>query len=157
MTLVEHQRDNRRRHHRPVALHPKLILFVFVGGAVGTAIRAVLAFAFPWTGTVPWTILVVNLCGALVLGFLLTALAVRTPETDARRDVRLFAGTGIMGGFTTYSELASDSAVIFGTDPVLAISFALLTVLGGVACAGIGVIAAKALVHRRVDLSTVHA
>ncbi|MCR2764820.1 CrcB family protein [Microbacterium sp. zg.B48] len=32
----------------------------------------------------PWAVLIVNLCGAFILGFLLTALASRTPETPGR-------------------------------------------------------------------------
>jgi len=142
MTVVEHRRDSAKEVPRPAFAQPRLILYVLLGGAVGTAGREGLSLAMPADGGVPWAVFIVNVCGAFLLGFLLTALAARKPETPARRDVRLFAGTGVMGGFTTYSSLATDTAKLYETDAVVATLYALGSVVAGVLFAFAGVLLA---------------
>ena len=107
---------------------------------LGTAGREAIVLALPRYGGIPWSILVVNVVGAFLLGFLLTALGSRTPnpETPTRRDLRLFGGTGVLGGFTTYSSLATDTAGLI-TDPGLAIGYALGSIALGLAAAAAGV------------------
>lgn len=140
MTLLEHARDSAPANPRPAFAQPRLIPYVFLGGALGTAGREGIALALPRSGSgIPWAVLIANLCGAFILGFLLTALARRGPETHAIRDVRLFAGTGMMGGFTTYSSLATDTATLFENDPGLAVVYGLLSVAAGLALVALGV------------------
>lgn len=146
MTLIEHARDSRPKEPRPAFAQPRLILYVLLGGAVGTAGREGLSLALPANGGVPWSVLIVNVCGAFLLGFLLTALGKRTPETPGRRDLRLFAGTGLMGGFTTYSSLATDTAALLQPHPAVAIAYAVGTLLAGVAAAFAGVLLATAAI-----------
>ena len=123
---------------RPPFQQPRLIIYVLVGGMLGTAGREAMVLALPRYGGIPWAILVVNVVGAFLLGFLLTALGSRTPETPTRRDLRLFGGTGVLGGFTTYSSLAIDTAGLI-TDPGLAIGYALGSIALGLAAAAAGV------------------
>lgn len=127
---------------RPVFAQPRLLLFVFLGGAIGSAGREGIALLFASSRGIPWAILVVNVVGALLLGFLLTALRSRTPESATRRDVRLFAGTGILGGFTTYSALATDMALLFASEAALAIVYAVGSVALGIAAAWAGIVLA---------------
>jgi CrcB protein len=95
---------------RPPHLRWRLVALVALGGAIGTAVRALLATAFPAHEGISWTILAINVVGAFCLGLLLDALARRGPDVGRRRAVRLFVGTGVLGGFTTYSTLADDTA-----------------------------------------------
>ncbi len=120
---------------------PANLAVVFVGGTLGTAAREALGLALSASGVpasgvpasgVPWAVLTANLAGALALGVLLEALAHRGPDRGMRRTVRLLVGTGFLGGFTTYSALASDTAQLFAAgDGWLASGYALGTVIVG--------------------------
>ncbi len=154
MTVIENGRDSAPEGPKPAFAQPRLILYVLLGGAIGAAGREGLSLAMPADGGVPWAVFIVNVCGAFIAGFLLTALAARTPETPARRDFRLFAGTGMMGGFTTYSSLATDSARLYETDAVIATTYALGSVVAGVVTALLGVLLAGAMFGRSDDGAT---
>lgn len=54
-------------------------------------------------GTFPVTTLVVNVAGAALLGYLVGRVPVRGERDEA---VRLLLGTGVLGGFTTFSTVA---------------------------------------------------
>ncbi|MGO2745923.1 fluoride efflux transporter FluC [Microbacterium sp.] len=150
MTVQEHAADSAAPNPRPAFAQPRLILYVFLGGAIGAAGRLALELLLPWSHTgVPWAIVIANLGGAFILGFLLTALTRRGPETPAQRDVRLFAGTGMMGGFTTYSSFATDTATLLGTEPGLAVGYGILGVIAGLLAAAIGIWLAGALIPQR--------
>ena len=98
------------------------------GGAIGTAGRLAL-------GTLiadgPAAVLVANLAGSLLLG----VLAARLPASS---DTRVFVGTGMLGGFTTYSALAVGTVELGAHVPVLGVGYALLSVLLGLAAAAAG-------------------
>lgn len=153
MTAVEHVRDSWAGKPRPAFAQPRLLLYVLLGGAIGTAGREGLALAMPANGGVPWSVLIVNLVGAFILGFVLTALASRTPETPTRRDIRLFVGTGMMGGLTTYSSLATDTATLAESRPGLAAAYAVASVILGLAVAAVGIAVARAAFPGRVATS----
>lgn len=123
---------------RPVFTQPGVLLLVFLGGVIGTALREVIALAFATPGTVPWAVFAVNVAGALVLGFVLTVLDLRIPGTERERRLRLFVGTGILGGFTTYSALAVDTVLLAERDIVLGIAYPLASVVAGLAAAAVG-------------------
>ncbi|WP_378148706.1 fluoride efflux transporter FluC [Cnuibacter sp. UC19_7] len=120
------------RPPRGVHLRPGLILLVAGGGAIGTALREAVSLAVPAVGGFPAAVFGINLVGAFVLGFLLEALSRRGPDTGRRRLLRLGLGTGVLGGFTTYSALAADSAVLLtGPEAWLGVVYALATVVLG--------------------------
>jgi CrcB protein len=75
----------------------RMMTAVFVGGAIGTLVRAALATSYPLPASQwPWpTFAIVNLSGALVLG-LLTGLSLGREES-------LLAGTAVVGSYTTFS------------------------------------------------------
>ncbi|PZE63706.1 MULTISPECIES: CrcB family protein [unclassified Curtobacterium] len=135
---------------RPVHLRPAAVALVALGGAVGTAARALLAEALPAVDGISWTILGINVVGAFCLGVLLEDLARRGPDVGRRRTVRLVVGTGVLGGFTTYSTLADDTARLLDAGRWGAGSgTALLTVLLGLVAAVAGIALAAALRRRR--------
>lgn len=89
---------------------PPAWALVFAGGTLGAGTRNALTLAFPTRHGLPFTVGVINVLGAFALGLLLEALARRGPDEGGRRTLRLLAGTGFLGGFTTYSSLTTDTA-----------------------------------------------
>lgn len=117
------------------------LLLVFIGGALGTASRQGLALLFPPVDSVPYTILAINVLGAFLLGLLLESLAQHSSEQRRHRVWRLLVGTGFMGGFTTYSALAVDTALLLGgNSPLAGLAYALGSVVLGFLAAAAGII-----------------
>jgi len=123
-----------------------MILLVALGGAIGTGAREAISLAIPAVAGVPVSILGINVVGAFLLGVLLEGLLLGGPDAGRRRSVRLLLGTGVLGGFTTYSALAADSGLLLvdGRAPV-AIAYALGTVLLGAAASWLGIATARRL------------
>ena len=117
-------------------------LVVFCGAALGTFLRAAISFAHPTQpDSWPWATFAGNLVGAFILGVLLESLASSGPDDGWRRIARLNLGTGILGGFTTYSTYVLEITQRMEA-PVLAISYALVSTLLGIFVAGTGVVLA---------------
>lgn len=102
---------------RPVHLRLSYLGLAFLGGTFGTAAREAVSLGLPAVSDVPWAIFTVNILGAFLLGLLLDALARSGPDEGWRRRARVLVGTGFMGGFTTYSALAADTAGLLGAGP----------------------------------------
>ncbi|MBF4629445.1 fluoride efflux transporter FluC [Curtobacterium flaccumfaciens] len=129
----------------PPHLRWGFIALVALGGAIGTTVRALLAAAFPAHDGISWAILAINVVGAFCLGFLLDALARRGADVGRRRAVRLFVGTGVLGGFTTYSTLADDTAQLLDLGRWTAgTGYALLSVVLGLVAVVLGLWVAAA-------------
>lgn len=117
-----------------------LLGLVFVGGVCGTWVRAELSNRFPVAADAwPWTTFWINVSGAFVLGVLLGLLARLGDDSGWRRRVRLGLGTGVLGGYTTYSTFAvevverqRDSLILLST------GYALASLVCGVLAAAIG-------------------
>jgi len=76
---------------------------VFLGGALGTVLRASLAQAFPHSATAwPWPTFGVNIAAAFLLGYAVTRLGERLPLSSYRRPL---LGTGLCGGLSTFSTM----------------------------------------------------
>ncbi|MFZ4896524.1 fluoride efflux transporter FluC [Plantibacter sp. Mn2098] len=134
---------------RPIHLRWQYLALVAAGGTIGTAAREALSLAIPPVSGIPVAILSINVAGAFTLGVLLEALARRGPDAGTRRTLRLFLGTGFLGGFTTYSALAADTAVLLvNGDTGTGVLYALATVLLGAAASTAGIAAGTEL-HRR--------
>ena len=121
-------------HPKPTHLTWTSVGLVAAGGTVGTALRYLVSLTVPMEAGVPLGTFGVNIVGAFFLGMLLEFLA--RPEMDSNRGrrLRLLIGTGGLGGFTTYSALALDTATLLNAHPGRAIGYAVATVaLGGVA------------------------
>jgi CrcB protein len=128
-----------RDRQRPLHLSWSSLAIVALGGAVGTGLRYVITLLVPrWAG-VPIATLVINVIGAFLLGLLLELLADRSLDTGWSRRIRLGVGTGGLGGFTTYSALATETAALAITRPGVAIAYAFGTVLVGAAASIAGI------------------
>ncbi|TDP92584.1 camphor resistance protein CrcB [Leucobacter luti] len=110
---------------------------VALGGALGSLARYGVSALIGETGGWPLGTLSVNLLGALLLGLLVEVL----PGGGAGSRARLLLGTGILGGFTTYSLLATQLAEqILAGEAWLAGSYAAATLLGGFVASWAGVL-----------------
>ncbi|USX46086.1 fluoride efflux transporter FluC [Dietzia kunjamensis] len=118
---------------------PAAVALVALGGAAGTYARVVVSLVVPDPALV--ATLAVNLVGAFALGYLATRLADGAdrdgarPGRERRRGVRLLLGTGFCGGFTTYSLIALQAAMLMqrGDVPVAVLYGATTLALGAVA------------------------
>ena len=123
---------------RPLHRIPHAVGLVLLGGMGGTALRYALGGLLPTPGGWPLATVSVNLVGAFVLGVLLEALARRGADVGGR--LRLAAGTGFCGAFTTYSALAVDTNRLLAAGrPVDALGYVALTVAGGFVASVLGV------------------
>lgn len=120
------QRRKRRPGQGPV------IAVVAVGGAVGACARYGLALAWPTApDAFPWTTLAVNAVGCAVIGVFMVVI---TDVWAAHRLVRPFFGTGVLGGFTTFSTYATDvQRLADGGHPRTALAYLALTVVAAMA------------------------
>lgn len=127
---------------RPTGL---LVLLVAVGGALGTTGRYAVTHLIGSTHLIPWATLLVNVVGAFLLGLLLERVSRAGPETPRRRVVRLSLGTGLLGGFTTYSALALEVHDLVGSaQGAAAVGYGVGSVLAGLAaCVGGVALAAR--------------
>lgn len=127
---------------------PGVLALVFAGGVLGALSRWALGTAIPAPDGWPLATLLINLSGALVLGGLLESLARRGPDVGRRRLVRLTAGTGFLGAFTTYSTLAVEASRLLTAGRAADSAWYLaLSLLGGAAATLLGV-AGAAWLHR---------
>lgn len=130
---------------RPIHLRPGALMLVFVGGTLGTAAREALSLAFPPIDGIPYAILGINITGALLLGVLLESLVRRGPDRGGRQRLRLLLGTGMLGGFTTYSALAVDTAHLVGSGSAgMGAAYGIGTVLLGAVATWVGIALASA-------------
>lgn len=76
-----------------------------LAGAVGAAIRFLVAKLFAGRGRIPWAVLVVNVAGS-ALGGVVVGLAT---GAGVSADIRLILVTGLCGGLTTFSTFSVET------------------------------------------------
>lgn len=105
------------------------------GGAIGAGLRFLVGTALPERGGWPWGTFAVNLIGGFAMGLLAATLM----KGDATEGMRLFAGVGILGGFTTFSAFSLESfRLIEGGQWGVAVLYAIASVVGSVAALAAG-------------------
>ncbi|MFE9450431.1 fluoride efflux transporter CrcB [Streptomyces sp. NPDC006739] len=93
-------RPSARRAQAPV------VAVVALGGALGATARYAWSLAWPApSGGFPWATFWTNVIGCAVIGVFMVVI---TEVWAAHRLVRPFFGTGVLGGFTTFSTYAVD-------------------------------------------------
>ena len=133
----------------PVHLTPSAIALVFAGGSLGVLVRAGLDRAFPSGSGFPTMTFVINLAGAFALAVLIESLALRGPDAGRRRMLRLVLGTGVLGGFTTYSAFAVETdALLRGGQAALALTYTAGTVALGLAASIVGIVGTRRVLAR---------
>jgi CrcB protein len=126
-----------------------VLAVVAVGGALGAAARYGLAQALPHgPGGFPWATFAINTGGCLLIGVLIVAV---TEVWDAHPLTRPFLGTGVLGGFTTFSTYAVDALTLAGAGhPRRALLYGGLTLLCALAAAAAGMRLTRALASARI-------
>lgn len=86
------------------------LLIVAAGGALGAAARYGVGRLLPAAGW-PWSTLVVNVVGSLLMGLLAGWLSLRAGSAGETA-TRLFLAVGLLGGFTTFSAFSLETVMI---------------------------------------------
>jgi len=119
---------------------PLVFVAVAVAGGIGAVARYLLDVAVRRrTGErFPWGILAVNLSGALLLGILSPL-----PADEAWRWI---IGTGLLGGYTTFSAVAVTTALLAEEGRTrTATVYAVVSFVGSVVAAAVGLTVAAAI------------
>jgi CrcB protein len=121
-----------------------MIALVALGGATGTLARWAMTTTTPANHGWPIATLTENLVGAFLLGLLLETLVRAGDETPPRRMIRLGLGTGVLGGFTTFSTFALEvERLLFSGEGGQAIGYFAISLIGGFLTCLLGVIVAS--------------
>jgi CrcB protein len=120
-------------------------LVVFLGAGFGGVLRhAVNTASGRLFGTdFPWGILVINVTGSLLMGLAAGWFAFKA-SAGWSQHTRLFAMTGILGGYTTFSAFSLDAVLLWERGQALA---AAAYVAGSVGLAILGLVAGLAFVR----------
>jgi len=117
------------------------LLLTMAGGAIGAGARFLVggAASRAFGSAFPLGTLGVNIIGGLLMGVLAARLA-------GIEHWRLFLGVGVLGGFTTFSAFSLETfSMIQRGQTGLAISYAMLSVVGSVGALALGLTVARAL------------
>lgn len=125
-----------------------VLAVVAIGGVIGSCARYGAALVWPTAdGAFPWTTLTVNAVGCAVIGAFMVLI---TEVRPAHRLVRPFFGTGVLGGFTTFSTYTVDvRQLAVGGHPRTALAYLALTLLAALAAVWTTSAATRRLVQWR--------
>lgn len=103
------------RYRRRFRSQPwNVIGVVAAGGSLGAAARYGIGVAWPAPpGSLPWATFMINTLGCALIGVLMVMI---TEFWGAHPLVRPFLGTGVLGGFTTFSTYAVEIQHLVATD-----------------------------------------
>jgi CrcB protein len=86
---------------------------VFIGAGLGGVVRHALNNAVPrvFGADYPWATPIINITGSVLMGLLVGWLAFRASGGWSQH-VRLFAATGVLGGYTTFSTFSLEAVLL---------------------------------------------
>ena len=115
----------------------KTLIAIGIGGAVGSILRAITVFYQTkyYPVDFPLGILIVNILGSLILGFVYFYIS----NFIVSENVRFLIITGFLGGFTTFSTFALDSYLLLNSSLSLAILNIILNISGSIFAIFLGV------------------
>jgi CrcB protein len=120
---------------------------IAAGGVLGAMARYGLAQLLPHElGQVPWATFATNVSGCLAIGVLLVVI---TELRAVHRLARPFLGTGVLGGYTTFSTYAVETERLLADHPVLALGYLFGTAAAALLAVQGGVVLTRALGRRR--------
>ena len=118
-------------------------VIVFLGAGLGGVIRHALNNALPKVvgSDYPYATPFINITGSVLMGFLIGWLAFKAGGGWSQ-PMRLFAATGVLGGYTTFSTFSLETMLLIERN---AYGAALIYVVGSVVFGVLGLWAALAL------------
>jgi len=136
------QRSELRRKHGAV------LLVIAAGGVLGALLRYQLDRWWPTPSPdFPWTTLLINVTGCVVIGSFLVMI---TERWSPHPMLRPFFGTGVLGGYTTFSTYAVDIVLLIRAGhPGTAVAYLVGTLAGSLAAVTVGMVVARRLLVRR--------
>jgi CrcB protein len=110
---------------------------IAVGGVLGAEARYGISVAVPHSpAAFPWSTLVINTVGCLVIGVLMVSI---TEVITPHRLLRPFVGVGILGGFTTFSTYTVDTQrLLLAGRPGVAVTYVGGTLVAAMAAVWLG-------------------
>ena len=117
----------------------KPIVAVAIGGAIGSVLRYLVGSAFlqRFGPGFPWGTFVINVTGSFLIGALAQFALMRSFGVTPM--VRIFAATGVLGGYTTFSTFSLDTVVLVGDGAApVALAYAAGSVICGLFAAYLG-------------------
>ncbi|MBW0106459.1 fluoride efflux transporter CrcB [Pseudonocardia sp. KRD291] len=117
---------------------------VALGGVIGAEARYGLDLAWPHTpDRFPWSTLVINVSGCLLMGVLMVVITERLRPHPL---VRPLLGVGVLGGYTTFSTYAVETVQAVDAGRVgVALGYVVATPVLAVLAVAAGAAAARAL------------
>ncbi len=113
----------------------KSVLLVGLGGALGAMCRFLLSTAGK-SNSFPFSTLIINIVGSLVIGIVLALYEKNSLLSD---HVKLFLATGICGGFTTFSTFSAENVQLLKAGNYwMAICYIVASVVGCIVATFIG-------------------
>ncbi|MFH8802004.1 fluoride efflux transporter CrcB [Streptomyces sp. NPDC017936] len=124
------------------------VAVVALGGGLGAVARyAALQWWPARAGGFPWTTFWVNVVGCAAIGLFLVLI---TEALTVHRLVRPFFGTGVLGGFTTFSTYAVDlQGLLEAGHPRTALAYLAATVLAALTAVWLAATATRRVLIRR--------
>lgn len=127
-----------------------VLAVIAAGGAIGALARYGIGLAWPTpVGAFPAATLSINVLGCAAIGVLMVLI---TEIWTAHRLVRPFLGTGVLGGFTTFSTYAVDTEHLVRVDAArTGLLYLLVTPVAALAAVWIAAVITRRVARRRID------
>jgi CrcB protein len=125
-----------------------VVAVVALGGALGATARYALSLWWPLQpGGFPWATFWTNVVGCAVIGVFMVVI---TDVWAAHRLVRPFFGTGVLGGFTTFSTYAVDvQKLVDHGRPAISLAYLAATLLAALTAVWLASTAARRVLKWR--------
>lgn len=123
------------------------LFLIAVGGGIGSVMRFIISAGIhQWANKVFfWGTISVNIIGSFIIGI---AWALFEHHIE-HEHLRFFIMIGLLGGFTTFSSFSLESLTLFkNNDFKMALSYILITNIGGISAAFLSYYAVNALISK---------
>lgn len=102
------------------------ILYVAIGGAIGSVIRYIMMniLGHSLGNNFPYSTIIVNVSGSFLMGVLIGWLANALPINAG--NIRLLLAIGVLGGYTTFSSFSLDAITLMEEGRLLLMAFYIL-------------------------------
>ena len=134
-----------RRKTRNFLKEMKQLIFVFIGGGLGSILRYLtVKYLNNYSATIPFGTFIANILGSLGIGIVL-GMAIKNNSLNHHQT--LFLATGFCGGFTTFSSFAYENHIFLKNgDLVLLALYTIASLIVAFLAVFVGVYLIKILV-----------